>query len=112
MKRVIGLVILGIIFMNIVLKISFPAYPLLNNLLVGLSLLSITSMLFILFLEESINAIFRSVAIVFGTAGVVKLILSFLSLNSFFYNIILLAIITVAILAVIISGYFRVASKE
>jgi len=73
---------------------------------------SIFNMFFVLFFENNISTHLRSMPLVFGLAGVIKLVLSFLLLNSFLHNIILLSIISTTILTVFISGYFKVVLKE
>src|SRR5689334_21029017 len=108
MKKVIWFCSLGVIFLNTAIATAVKDYPLVNNTLLNFSALAVMFMVYVVFLEKKSSTILRNISIVFGLAGLTKIIFEFISLHSFVANAILLGVTTSTLLIVFLPVFIEV----
>jgi hypothetical protein len=100
MKKILWYCSLSVIFFNTLIAIGIADYPVLNNILINFSALAVVFMLYVVFFEKKSSTILRNISVVFGLAGLTKIIFDIISLESFVANAILLGITTATLLIV------------
>jgi hypothetical protein len=100
MKKIVWFCSLGVIFLNTALATTVKDYPVVNNTLLNFSALAVVFMVYVAFFEKKSSVILRNISLVFGLAGLTKIIFEFISLHSFTANAILLGITTSTLLVV------------
>jgi hypothetical protein len=103
---------LAIIFLNTIIAITFTGYPIVNNMLLNFSALAVVFMVYVVFFEKKTSTILRSISLVFGLAGLTKIIFEVISLHSFVANAILLGITTSTLLVVFLPVFIEVFIQD
>lgn len=108
MKKIIWYCSLAVIFLNSVIAIYVTDYPILNNMLINFSALAVVFMVYVVFFEKKTSIILRNISVVFGLAGLTKIIFDIISLHSFIANAILLGATTSTLLIVFLPVFIEV----
>ena len=107
MKKIIWFCSLGVIFLNTAIAVSVNDYPIINNTLINFSALAVIFMVYVVFFEKKSSTILRNISLVFGLAGLTKIIFDIISLHSFVANAILLGITTATLLIVFLPVFIE-----
>ncbi len=83
-------------------------YPVINNTLINFSALAVVFMVYVVFFEKKTSVILRNISLVFGLAGLTKIIFDIISLHSFVANAILLGVTTSTLLIVFLPVFIEV----
>ena len=93
--------------MNTAIATTVTDYPVLNNTLINFSALAVMFMVYVVFFEKKSSTILRNVSLVFGLAGLTKIVFDIISLDSFVANAILLAITASTLLIVFLPVFIE-----
>jgi len=97
MKRILWLSSLTLIFLNMIVAILFIDYPVLNKILVNLSILAVGYLVYVVFFEKKISGIIRTISIVFGLTGLSNIVFNIISLHSFEVSIALAGVLLLTV---------------
>jgi hypothetical protein len=112
MKKIIWFSSLAIIFLNMIIAIFLNDYPLVNNILLNFSIAAILFMFYVIFFEKKTSAVIRAVSIVFGLAGLARVVFEIISVQSFESRAILLGLTAATLLIVFVPVVVQNAMKE
>ena len=112
MKKIIWYCSLAVIFLNTVITMYVVDYPVINNTLINFSALAVVFMVYVVFFEKKTSIILRNISLVFGLAGLTKIIFEVISLHSFAANAILLGITTSTLLIVFLPVFIEAFIQE
>src|SRR5436190_3725586 len=107
MKKIMWYCSLAIIFLNTVMAMSHDDYPVVNNTIINFSALAVIFMVYVVFFEKKSSTILRNISLVFGLAGLTKIIFDIISLHSFVANAILLGVTTSTLLIVFLPVFIE-----
>ncbi|HLG34871.1 MAG TPA: hypothetical protein VI757_08340 [Bacteroidia bacterium] len=100
MKKILWLSSIAIIFVNTLFAVAFSAYPFLDSMLTSFCVLAILFMLYVFFFEKKTSTIINTASLLFGLAGIAKLVFDFIRYDNFVLNIVLLGI-TVSVMLIV-----------
>lgn len=112
MKKILWFCSLGVIFLNTAIATTVDNYPVINNTLINFSALAVIFMVYVIFFEKKNSTILRNISLVFGLAGLTKIIFNIISLDSFAANAILLGITTATLLIVFLPVFISVFVQD
>ncbi len=95
-----------------VIAITVVDYPVLDNMLINFSALAVVFMVYVVFFEKKTSVILRNISLVFGLAGLTKIIFEIISLDNFITNAILLGITTSTLLIVFLPVFIEVFIQD
>jgi hypothetical protein len=95
-----------------VIAITVVDYPVLDNMLINFSALAVVFMVYVVFFEKKTSVILRNISLVFGLAGLTKIIFEIISLDNFIANAILLGITTSTLLIVFLPVFIEVFIQD
>lgn len=107
MKKVIWYCSLAVIFLNTLIAMSLTDYPVINNTLLNFSALAVVFMVYVVFFEKKTSTILRNISLIFGLAGLTKIIFDIISLQSFAANAVLLGITASTLLIVFLPVFIE-----
>jgi hypothetical protein len=112
MKKILWFCSLAVIFLNTAIATVVIDYPVLNNILLNFSVLAIVFMVYVIFFERKTSIILRNISVIFGLAGLTKIIFEIISLESFAANTILLGIMVSTLLVVFLPVFISVFAQD
>ena len=112
MKKIIWFCSLGVIFLNTAIATTVADYPVVNNTLINFSALAVIFMIYVVFFEKKSSTILRNISLVFGLAGLTKIVFDIISLDSFVANAILLAVTASTLLIVFLPVFINVFLQD
>lgn len=112
MKKIIWYCSLAVIFLNTAIATFVIDYPVLNNTLINFSALAVVFMVYVIFFEKKTSTILRNVSLVFGLAGLTKIIFEIISLENFIANAILIAATASTLLVVFLPVFISAIAHD
>jgi hypothetical protein len=112
MKKIFWFCSILIIFINTLFVVAFPAYPFAESVLTSFCVLAILFMLYVFFFEEKTSTFLRMTSLVFGLAGLMRVVFQIISLDNFVLNIVLLGITFTVMLIVFLPAIIGKMVKD
>ena len=112
MKKILWFCSLGVIFLNTAIATTVSGYPAINNTLINFSALAVLFMVYVVFFEKKTSTILRNTSLIFGLAGLAKIIFEFISVDSFAANAILLGITASTLIIVFLPVFVNAFIQE
>ena len=112
MKKAFWLTSLTIIFINMIIPFIALDYSFMKSIMMSVSVLAIVFMLYVVFFEKKTSTVIRTISIIFGLAGLTRVIFIIISLDSFVANLVLACILFSTIVTVFVPVIFERFIKE
>jgi hypothetical protein len=112
MKKIVWYCSLAVIFFNTIIAMAITDYPVINNTLINFSALAVLFMVYVVLFEKKTSTILRNTSVIFGLAGLTKIIFDVIALHSFVANAILLGVTTSTLLVVFLPVFIEVFIHE
>ena len=112
MKKTLWFSSIAIIFLNMIIAIFLTDYPLVNNIFLNFSLAAIVFMCYVIFFEKKTSTVIRTVSVIFGLAGLARVVFEIISVQSFTSRAILLGLTAVTLLIVFVPVAVQNALKD